>query len=128
MTIIVEQFARKPFYVDAIQVTAENMQEVADWCKGHIKLVLTPRGTKEKYIKVDVIRPTKERQAMAFTEDWVLSSPQGFKVYTNDAFLASFRPCDGEDLRSAVEAWESTQRSQIAKAMVEAVAKPKPPS
>ena len=80
------QYNRKPFTVDAIQVTAENMAQVSEWCNGDI------REAKEgqPYIKVRVARPLNERQTRAFSGDWVLYAGTGYKVYTNDAFKKCF--------------------------------------
>jgi len=82
------KFARKPFYVDAVQVTSENMAEVAEWCQGDVITSDTPpNGT---HIKVRVHRPLTERQTKAFVGDWVLYAGTGFKVYTDKAFEKSF--------------------------------------
>lgn len=87
MTIQTQKFARKPFYVDAIQVTEENMQQVAQWCDGTIQG--TDAG--ENFIKVKVNRPLNERQTQAFVNDWILfMSGGGFKIYTPKAFNHSF--------------------------------------
>lgn len=80
------KFARKPFYVDAVRVTEENMARVAEWCGGEIK----NDSQEGPYIKVKVYRPMVDRQAMAFLGDWVLFAGTGFKVYTPKAFDKSF--------------------------------------
>lgn len=85
-------FVRKPFYVDGIRVTKENMEEVAAWCKGLLKE--TQPKVKDKrpspFIEVDVHRPANERQRRAFIGDWVLEAENGFKVYTDAALRATF--------------------------------------
>jgi hypothetical protein len=92
--IKVEKYVRKPFAVEAVQVTEQNMREVAKWCGGQIRRLprWDPRsGT--KFISVNVVKPISERQTQAFVGDWVLSSgtgPTGFKVYTPRAFETSF--------------------------------------
>lgn len=80
------KFARKPFYVDAVRVSEENIEEVAAWCQGE---VLTD-AEEGRYIKVRVHRPQTDRQTKAFIGDWVLYSGTGFKVYTPKAFDKSF--------------------------------------
>jgi hypothetical protein len=95
MTIKTEKYARKPFDVEAIQVTDENMIEVAKWCLGDIRntLVSNKAGDEKEtqtYIKVRVRNPLNERQTKAFKGDWVLKSGNGFKVYTENAFKKSF--------------------------------------
>lgn len=87
MTIKTERYVRKTFYVDAaIQVTAENMAEVAEWCRGDVRTM----DDGSSYIKVRVIRPMDERQTRAFVTDWVLYAGTGYKVYTDKAFKNSF--------------------------------------
>lgn len=91
MTIKTEKFVRKPFEIEAVQVTAQNINEVAAWCKGKVVL---PDGTPgPHFIKVDVKNPLTERQTKAFVGDWVLFSGKGgYKVYTNKGFEISFEP------------------------------------
>lgn len=86
------KYARKPFEIDAVQVTAENLEEVAAWCEGEIIGVdgEMEKSVEERYIKVHVHRPMNEKQTKAFVGDWVLYAGKGFKVYTNKAFEASF--------------------------------------
>lgn len=79
------KYNRKSFPVDAIQVTSENMTEVAEWCKGTI-------NDEGVYISVDVKNPLTTKQTQAFVGDWVLKAPKGFKVYTDRAFSKNFEP------------------------------------
>lgn len=81
-----EQYARKPFLVDTVEVTAENMEEVAKWCGGKIDSI--ERGNRTiKFIKVPVSRPMNERQTKAFIGDRVLrAGKKSFKCYTAKAF------------------------------------------
>lgn len=86
-----KKYARKPFVVDAVQVTAENLREVAAWCHGDVRTTKKPEGAvEEKYIKVRVHHPLTERQTKAFVGDWVLYAGTGYKVYTAKAFESSF--------------------------------------
>lgn len=80
------KYARKPFHVDAVRVTAENMAEVAQWVNGDIR----PDKDGKQFVKVRVARPMSERQSQAYVGDWVLYAGTGYKVYTHKAFLASF--------------------------------------
>lgn len=80
------KFARKPFYVDAVRVTTENVEDVAKWCNGELR-----RSTEgASFIKVRVNRPLTTRQTEAHVGDWVLYSANGYKVYTQKAFDKSF--------------------------------------
>lgn len=87
MTLKTDKFARKPFYVDAIQVTGENMEAVAEWCQGNVVKAEPPKAS---YIKVRVHRPMTPRQTQAFVGDWVLYAGTGFKVYNDRAFRNHF--------------------------------------
>lgn len=100
MTIKTEKFIRKPFIIDGVQVTEENLKAVADWCQGEVRTDTqaqsAPSGQtgQAKYVKVRVHRPLNDRQTKAFVGDWVLYAGSGFKVYTAKAFLGSFVPVE----------------------------------
>jgi hypothetical protein len=102
MTIETQKFARKPFFVDAVQVTEENMEEVAKWCQGDIltdpKALTAPEtsGEENPYVKVRVHRPLSDKQTKAFVGDWVLYAGTGFKVYTDKAFEKSFEEVEDD--------------------------------
>jgi hypothetical protein len=93
------KFTRKPFEVDAVQVTAENIEEVAKWCQGD---VATDPDTGKQFIKVRVMRVINERQTQAYVGDWVLYAGTGYKVYTPKAFQKSFVE-KTEELRTVAE-------------------------
>lgn len=84
-------FVRKPFTVRAIRVTAENMEDVAAWCFGTI-VTRDPQSGEDitPFIQVRVINPIREKQTKAYPGNWVLHAGQGFKVYTDKAFKATF--------------------------------------
>lgn len=83
--IEVDKYQRRPFFVEAVKVTVDNMREVAEWCNGSII-----ETTKETYIKVKVKRPTNHRQTTALIGDWVLSSEYGYKVFSPRNFDLKF--------------------------------------
>lgn len=90
------KYARKPFLVDAVRVTPENMTAIADWCGGDIeKAEPIPSMAEPRvnyYVKVPVKNPMTERQSKAFIGDWILFANNGFKVYTPKAFDRTFDP------------------------------------
>lgn len=93
-------YYRKPFPVQGVQVTLDNMNEVAAWCKGEV-LTTPPRSAsagstgQKTYIKVPVSHPKNVKQTTAFPGDWVLAAGYGsFKVYTNTAFNNTFDPAE----------------------------------
>ena len=86
-------YVRKPFVVEAVQVTEENLQQVEQWCDGSTQT--EPRGDEGRsvtWINVDVRNPLTKRQTQAFVGDWVLKGKRGFKVYTDKAFGENFNP------------------------------------
>lgn len=85
----IEEFERLPFTIQAVQVTPENINQVAKWCHGKVRT--TGKRGIQKYIKVEVKRALNDRQTMAYIGDWVLKAGSGFKVYTPKAFEESFR-------------------------------------
>lgn len=96
-TSITTKYVRKPLYVDAVQVTAENFHTVARWCFGEINNVdgspvteLTPVSPATQYIHVRVHNPRNVRQSQAYVGDWILYTDKGYKVYNDLAFQANF--------------------------------------
>lgn len=79
------KYARMPFYVDAVRLTEENLDEVQEWCRGDRR-----QEGDDFYLKVKVHRPLNDEQTKAHFGDWILRAPTGFKVYTNKAFRKSF--------------------------------------
>jgi hypothetical protein len=80
---------RKPFYVDAVRVTAGNMPAVCEWTGGELMATPPAEGLK-RYVKVPVEGARNERQTRAFVGDWVLKANGKFKVYTNKAWNNGF--------------------------------------
>ncbi len=96
--IVTEKYVRKPLYVDVVQVTADNLVEIAQWCQGEIKNYSNQTLTAdqavnqllERYIHVRVHNPKNARQTKAFVGDYLLYTERGYKVYTERAFKNSF--------------------------------------
>lgn len=85
-----EKFQRKPFLVDGIRVTQENMEDVRKWCDGKIEKM---QGSDVSFVFVRVANPATDRQNKAFVGNWVIYMPgTGYKVYTNKSFKRTFEP------------------------------------
>lgn len=98
MALDIQSYVSKPIRVEAVQVTLENIVEVAAWCGGEKRTTMD--GDKFiYYIRVDVKRPRYERQTKAFVGDWVLKSPTMWKVYTPSGFKNSFELDSDVDAR-----------------------------
>lgn len=91
MTLVTQRYVRKPLYVDAVQVTEENMEEIARWSQGDVRLEVDGR----KYVHVLVNAPRSLRQTKAFAGDWLLHTERGYKIYTSLSFEASFEADSG---------------------------------
>lgn len=89
------KYVRKPFEVQAVQVTEENFEAVAAWCDGTIVTTRAPKESggpseEKRYIKVNVSRPLNERQTQAYVGDWLLEAEKGLKVYADGPFTRNF--------------------------------------
>lgn len=113
MSLNIGKYVRKPFAVEAVEVTKENIQEVAQWCGGkvmrHRRKDYGYREGFDQFIKVDVRKPLNERQTRAYYGDWILAAETGpspsFKVYTQQAFAGSFQK-EVEEMVETVERME----------------------
>lgn len=94
-----ETYTRKPLNVEAVRVSDENMQEVAEWCDGRIR----EANDEPKFIQVKVARPMNVKQTRAFVGDWVLKAGRGFKVYTDSAFNKYFVKANDGDIHLDVD-------------------------
>ena len=98
-------YVRKSFEVQAVQLTDENLEAVAEWCGGKIRQT---KGSDTRppcpYVKVKVYRPMNERQTMGFPGDWVFDDGKSFKVYTKNAFDKSFEEPEPPSFDTPVEA------------------------
>lgn len=86
MGIEITKYIRKSFAVEAVRVDKDNMDEVSEWCEGHIDKDKSAR----LFIKIDVSMARYGRQTQAYVGDWVLRMGTGFRVYTHSAFEKSF--------------------------------------
>ena len=87
----IQKYTRRPFTVQAVQVTLENMREVAEWCGG---VVVEADRPENSYIKAKIARPLNKRQTQAFAGDYVLKMGRGVKIYLEKAFDKAFVPAD----------------------------------
>lgn len=92
--ITIETYARKTFTVEAVQVTAENMGEVAAWCSGSIRSIDSTLPGSSTYIEVRVILAGRVQKAMAYDGDWVTKTNKSYKVYRDKSFNVAFEPVD----------------------------------
>lgn len=94
--VIPARFAKKVFYIEAVQVTSNNMEKAAAWCGGEIQHT---RAKPDKgyeaspFIKVNTHNPRTVRQTRAFPGDWIVKAENGvWRIYPNNAFCLAFEP------------------------------------
>lgn len=87
-------FVTRPTYVQAIQVTEENIYQVATWCGGHVHT----EGT--KYIDVPM-NSKKPEERNAYVGRWITRRKDGvWRVYTNKSFIRNFLELNKKTERS----------------------------
>ncbi len=92
-----QTYVRKPLVAEAVQVTEENIHEVAAWAKAEVVLESRHgRPTGREYIRVDVKMALNERQKKAYVNDWVVRIGTSYKVYKPESFTSSFDRKDAE--------------------------------
>jgi hypothetical protein len=90
MPIITAPFERATFRVEAVRVTTDNMEEIAEWCGGRV--VETPGyAPGRKHIQIPT-GPTGLGLARAHLGNWVtcLVKAKSFRVYKEKSFLEAF--------------------------------------
>jgi hypothetical protein len=103
--IVTTKFQRKTFSIQAIQVTNENMPELARWCNGEMLLKEPAPGTFVKAIAVPTTRSAgKQVKVYAYVGDWVsrLTEANHFRVYREKTFLEAFEEIRSVEQRKAV--------------------------
>lgn len=91
----IERFDRKAFSVDAVQVTYENINDVAKWCKGtvikqQVKMLGVP--TELPGIRVDGQGDNRGRQFIATFGCYVVELKGSYRVYKPAQFASTFEP------------------------------------
>jgi len=104
------RFIRKPFVVSGYQVTNENMDVIATWCRGHV-IPADDARKEQAFVRVPVDRPTSQKQTQAFVGTWVILAfnqrgEESFKVYPqewlNKNFIVLPREIEEDELMARV--------------------------
>lgn len=114
MTLVTTRYVRKPSFVDGVKVTAENFLDVCSWCDGEIV-----HNDGKQYIKVRSHNPQKTRHTQAFLGDWVLYTAQGYRVFTDKAFSATFNDIEPELPKAAFKSWIQNDGTRVVSNPVE---------
>ena len=82
-------YSRKPFNVNATQLTLHNAEAVVEWCGGTLELFDAKiMGTTAKLPCVNITDGAN--QYVAFIGDWIVERKRSFRVYKDRAFRATF--------------------------------------
>lgn len=124
--IITTAFQHKTLVVQAIQITVDNMKEVAEWCGGSVKKS-QPTGYSQRYPYVEVVVghiAGRTQLARAAVGMWItcLTKDNNFRVYKARSFDETFLEIMSEEekrgkIRSLVE--ELTSDETIVKDFTE---------
>lgn len=112
MDFVPTEYARKTFTVKAEEVTYENIEAVAQWCKGTMDTeksrILGAGEVKLPVIKVAGTGEDKGKTLVARLGYFVVSVKGGFRVYKPTQFHAAFEQVvrvDPNDPQSEEETW-----------------------
>mgnify|MGYP003409105752 FL=1 len=87
------RYRKKPVEVEAIQVTRENVKEVANWCGGRVVSLSSSRDPQDEYVALDI--PTLEGVMRA--ETFHQSTWRGGRYHGGDYVIrgvqGEFYPC-----------------------------------
>lgn len=81
----IERYATVPLPVTAVQLTEDNLQEVAEWCNGSICPSLIPDNPPR------VECTFRDERHLALVGEWIVSySPTEFYPYPDELFKERF--------------------------------------
>jgi len=137
MTIKIKKYTAKPVQVEAIQITKNNMAEVAKWCKGEILTEEVPaeksatgEAFTERYIRPKMFRPKNQRpntrddeMTKGYVGKWIIKRGTNFKVYTDQAFANNYT--DGQALPLAEQKHRDEVSPSIFNGMVQEMTQPR---
>lgn len=88
-----KKFRKKPVEIEAMELTEEYADVVADWCGGKVSYV--PDGTSLQVLQLVVLIPTLEGVMTASEGDWIIKDVKG-----------EFYPCKPDIFEATYEASE----------------------
>lgn len=86
MSVVTETWTKNQFDVECVQVTEENIIDVAERCKGEIKYT----SNSKRYVRIEVTPNTKPMIVNVHIGDWVLFFEDRFKHYKDPAFKNAY--------------------------------------
>lgn len=97
------RYAFKSFEADALQVTPETIQDVAEWCGGVVRNSgdYMP-GSNRQFIDFIQTTPSSQSRASAYEGDWIVKVGDFFREIDHTDFSEEFEPI-AEDRRKELE-------------------------
>lgn len=89
----IENFTRRPFEVNAVQVTPQNAEEIAEWCGGKVGTIeykLAGFKTPLNMVLVPGNGPKSGQMVEARIGSWVVERQRNFRVYRKKQFEDAF--------------------------------------
>lgn len=84
------QYVSLPTKIEAMQITLDNLDEVARWCRGYV------RGESIRFAKPKPLRkPNADNSHYAICGDYVVKTVHGFTVIKSAVFEKKYRRCGG---------------------------------
>ena len=92
MSIVIKTYTTKPAEVHAVQITEENMIEVAKWCQGKLASEENPKDATHvsQFIRLENSLITSKRHAKGYVDDWVVKKGNSFRIFTPSNFNRDF--------------------------------------
>ena len=72
---VARRYIKKPYAVEALQLTRDNVNFVANWCKGNIVRMVNPKDPSDIYIGLDVL--TYSGQVRIQVSDYITKDVRG---------------------------------------------------
>lgn len=95
-TVEFKEYSRKSFKVQAVQITKENILEIARMARGEYRTTVEIKGWNRNKPQDHIFLPrnvrTSGNQAMAFVGDWFLMVGASYRFYSEKAFKGIFQP------------------------------------
>lgn len=116
MSIVTGKYESKPQPdpnikpVEAIQLTADNIEQVAEWCNGEIIEVSFVDGEQPAIrLKTNCPPVSGPKMETANLTNWVTQDEDGFQVYDSGTFDITFQPASETDpnIQAIIEIGES---------------------
>lgn len=106
MNTLTDKYQAHP--IDAVQVTYDNVEEVAKWCKGKVTLKVVDRDTDTPFVRLEFqnvnpkFKGNPARNTAPILEanatDWVIREASGkFRVFRDNVFQYIFSPVEIQD-------------------------------